>query len=163
MTFPSFQFPLYRFADELCPPFLVLKDGIDAVKRSFWEARRGLLVVDLFPAHHRNIDDITNCYKGRFRRYLLLLSRRLLISSKTSKRETEMTNIRSTTVYPVKISLDARDQYNDYSVAYDYRLTVDYGNGRSQTFDVGSNKNAAISKYDAAVALACSHTAKQAA
>lgn len=46
----------------------------------------GLLMVS-------NIDDITYCYKSQNKRYHLLQSSEYLISSKTSKRETQMTKI----------------------------------------------------------------------
>lgn len=73
-----------------------------------------------------------------------------------------MTTIRQTTIYPTTIKLEARDQYNDYSVVADHIITVEYGNGRSARFDVGTNESAAIRKYDSAVALAYSHAAKAA-
>lgn len=91
LFFPPLNLALNGLSDEVGSLLAVLQNGVDAVKRAFREARRGLLVVDLFPAHSRNIDDITNCYKGYFTRYLLLQSSRYLISSKTSKRESDMT------------------------------------------------------------------------
>ncbi len=71
-----------------------------------------------------------------------------------------MTTLRQTTIYPTKIQLEARDQYNDYSVVADHFITVEYGNGRSARFDVGTNQAAAIRKYDDAVVLAYSHAAQ---
>ena len=71
-------------------------------------------------------------------------------------------NTRQTTVHSVKIKLEARDQYNDYSVVCDHFITVDHGNGRVQRFNVGTNEQAAISKYNAAVALTYSSFARAA-
>jgi hypothetical protein len=58
MTLTTFQFPLHRLPNELGAIFAVLKNGVDAVKRALREARRGLLMVDLFPAHAGKINDI---------------------------------------------------------------------------------------------------------
>lgn len=61
--------------------------------------------------------------------------------------------IRATTIYPHRVRLEACDRYNDYSVVYDHFVTVEYGDGKWQRFDVGTNQAKAIGKYDAAVTL----------
>lgn len=66
MTLAALQFPINRPSNELGAVFAVLKNGIDAVKRALRKARRGLLMVDLFPTHATKIGDITNCYKPYF-------------------------------------------------------------------------------------------------
>lgn len=71
--------------------------------------------------------------------------------------------IRSATIGSTKIELSARDQYSDYSVVYDHSIQVQYGNGRCAQFEVGTNKSAAIGKFNDAVALAHRHTAQAAA
>ncbi len=64
----NFKLPFNRFADEVCPPLIILKGVVNALKRAFREASRGLFVVDLgAPSDHdRRIDDITNYYKPSF-------------------------------------------------------------------------------------------------
>lgn len=68
-----------------------------------------------------------------------------------------MTTTRQTKVGAVTIKLEARDQYNDYSVIYDHFVTVDYGNGRASRHDVGTNRAVAIDKFNAACLLAKAH------
>lgn len=70
-----------------------------------------------------------------------------------------MTTARQTQIGQVQITLEARDQFNDYSVIYDHFITVNYGNGRTSRHDVGTNKSEALAKYDAAVSLARWHNA----
>jgi hypothetical protein len=91
MFFPALQFPLDRLANEVRALFALVQNGVDAVKRSLGEARRHLLMVDLFSAHALRIDDITNCYKPYFTRYHLFTSPLLMISSIHQQRETDMT------------------------------------------------------------------------
>lgn len=62
------------------------------------------------------------------------------------------TTVRETTLYPAKIRLEGFDQYNDYSVIYDYRLTVeDKSAGYFRSWEVGTNQAKAIAAYDIAV------------
>ena len=64
-----------------------------------------------------------------------------------------MNTIRQTTIYPAKIELTERDQYNDYSVRCDYTLEVnDPKAGYFRRFDLGTDKAKAIHAYDVAVA-----------
>ncbi len=91
LFFPALNLALHGLSDEVGSLLALVQNGVDTVNRALGKPSGGLLVVDLFPAHPRYIDDITNCYKGYFTRYLLLQSSRLLISSKTSKREQPMT------------------------------------------------------------------------
>lgn len=60
--------------------------------------------------------------------------------------------IRQTTIYPAKIELTERDQYNDYSVVCDYTLIVEDKNaGYFRRFNLGTDKAKAIRAYDVAV------------
>ena len=60
--------------------------------------------------------------------------------------------IRETTIYPAKIKLEAFDQYNDYSVIFDYRLTVDDKSvGYFRSWNVGTDHSKAVKAYDTAV------------
>lgn len=81
LPLPTLQLPVYSLADELCPVLVVLKNGVDSLKRTLRESCGRLFVVDLFSTHARNIDDITNCYKPLFCRYHLLRSYGLMIPS----------------------------------------------------------------------------------
>ncbi len=64
-----------------------------------------------------------------------------------------MDTLRETTIYPVKITLTARDQYNDYSVVCDYRLSVDDPEtGYFREWCVSTNRALALDCYNAAVA-----------
>jgi hypothetical protein len=50
------------------------------------------------------------------------------------------------------VLLNARDQYNDYSVAYDYTVRViNTADGSRRSYDVGSNKNFAVVAYNRAL------------
>lgn len=63
-----------------------------------------------------------------------------------------MNTIRQTTIYPCKIELTEHDQYNDYSVVYDYHLHVnDPKAGYFRRFDLGTNKAKALRAYEVAV------------
>lgn len=85
-SFPQFQEPFHGCPNEGRAVLVLLQNGVHAVKGALREACRRLLMVDLLSAHGRNIDDITNCYKGYFCRYHLLHSLGLLISSKHQQR-----------------------------------------------------------------------------
>ena len=64
--------------------------------------------------------------------------------------------IRETTVYPVRITLTARDQYNDYSVRHDYTLTVsNTKTGFRKAYDCGTSRDVALARYDDMVGTAC--------
>jgi len=81
MPLPALKLPLYGLPYEGGSVFPVLKGAVDTLKRTLREAGRGLFVVDLFPTHRPNIDDITNCYKPYFCGYHLLTVSGLMISS----------------------------------------------------------------------------------
>lgn len=91
LTFPTLKLPLHGLSNEVGALLAFVQNGVHSLKRALWQPCRDLLVIDAWPAHCRNIDDITNCYKGYFSRYHLLQSSPLLISSKTSKRREQMT------------------------------------------------------------------------
>lgn len=91
MTLATLQLPLYRLPDEIGAFFALIQNGVDAIKRALRKARRGLLVVDLFPAHASKIDDITKCYKAHFCGYHLLTFSGKVISSIPSERRRAMT------------------------------------------------------------------------
>jgi hypothetical protein len=68
----------------------------------------------------------------------------------TLKREPHMETISTTTIRGHKLTLTARDQYNDYSVIFDYRIEVLYADGKGLRVDVGSNKQKAYEAFHAA-------------
>jgi hypothetical protein len=80
-TLAALQLTLNRLPNELGAALALVENCVNAVKRALGKARRGLFVVDLFPAHVQRIDDITYCYKAKNKRYLLLQSPELMISS----------------------------------------------------------------------------------
>jgi hypothetical protein len=73
MPFPALKLPLNSLSNEVRALFALVQDGIHTVQRALWQAGWDLLKIDLFSAHSRNIDDITNCYKGYFRGYHLFI------------------------------------------------------------------------------------------
>lgn len=85
-SFTPFQFAFDGLADQVGAFFALQQNRIDSVERAFRQARRHLLMVDLFSTHGRNIADITYCYNSQYNRYHLFTIVRYLISSKTSER-----------------------------------------------------------------------------
>lgn len=81
MTLSTPQFPLYRLPQEIGALLALGQNGVHAVNGARREPGWHLFLVDLLASHIRRIGDITNCYKGYFRRYLLLTAIRYLISS----------------------------------------------------------------------------------
>jgi hypothetical protein len=90
MLFPTLQLPLNGLPDEVGALLALVQNRVHAVKGALRKAGRDLLEIDLFSAHSRNIDDITNCYKPHFRGYHVFTSSPLLISSIYRKREPDM-------------------------------------------------------------------------
>ncbi len=93
MTFAPLQFSFHCLSDEVCTLFALVQNGVHALKGALRKAARNLLEIDLFSAHTRNIDDITNCYKPYFSRYQLLQSLYLMISSIHQTWRTQMTTL----------------------------------------------------------------------
>jgi hypothetical protein len=59
-----------------------------------------------------------------------------------------MNTLRTTTIYPVTITLDEIDQYNDYSVIFDYKLSVDDPEtGYFRQWHCGTNRQLALDCY----------------
>lgn len=60
--------------------------------------------------------------------------------------------LRECTIYPATVRLEARDQYNDYSVLFDHTLIVtDKVNAYSRRWQLGTDPVFAVSVYDAAI------------
>lgn len=53
------------------------------------------------------------------------------------------------------VALEARDQYNDYSVAFDYTVRASMRDGRSTSYGVGSRREFALKAFNVAVAAMC--------
>jgi hypothetical protein len=58
-----------------------------------------------------------------------------------------MSTILKTSANGFTTTLTARDQYNDYSVVYDYFVTVTSTDGKSRQWSVGTNKARATQLY----------------
>jgi hypothetical protein len=63
-TFTPLQLALDGLADQIGQLLAILQNRLHSLPGALWEPCRNLLMVDLFSAHWRNIDDITYCYKG---------------------------------------------------------------------------------------------------
>jgi hypothetical protein len=62
-----------------------------------------------------------------------------------------MTTIRECTLYPARVTLIERDQFNDYSVVFDHELIVeDNVNRYRRAWHVGTNRAKAIAAYETA-------------
>lgn len=64
LALAPFQLPLDGLADQIGQLLAILQNRLHSLPGALWEPCRNLLMVDLFSAHWRNIDDITYCYKG---------------------------------------------------------------------------------------------------
>jgi hypothetical protein len=64
-----------------------------------------------------------------------------------------MDTVREITIYPATVTLTARDQYNDYSVVYDYHVEVnDHDNAYFRSWYVGTDRKRAMAAFNRAVA-----------
>jgi hypothetical protein len=64
--FPPSKLPFHRLPYQVGALLALVQHLVHAGKCAGRQACRGFLVIDLLSAHARNIDDITNCYKGYF-------------------------------------------------------------------------------------------------
>lgn len=70
-----------------------------------------------------------------------------------------MNTIRQTTIRGHQVILEARDQYNDYSVVYDYRLEVrEPGQSYGRTWDLGTSKAKAQTAFERACSVVTRET-----
>lgn len=66
--------------------------------------------------------------------------------------------IRETTIRGHKVTLQAIDQYNDYSVVYDYRLEVcEPGQHYGRTWNLGTGKPRAEKAFSVACSVVANH------
>jgi hypothetical protein len=72
--------------------------------------------------------------------------------------------VRETQVNGYTITLERRDQYNDYSVAYDYRVTVCEGNCQyGKAWELGSGVSLANAAFELCRSWACRQARQRAA